>query len=135
MEDYRPFEEYKGKTIYMQLGLEPPKPMGHGEGHSDEWSQMSDYDAMGMAPGNEEYDIDMYDANQNGSRVDSDGTTDNASDQTTTEAIQDNMNTVKTRDPARCISTMKPETHENVIGGAMSRWKWNRRARTCKMAS
>ena len=58
------FEEYEGRASYVQMGLEPPKPMEQDEGHSDEWSHMSDYDEMGAATGHENHHSDMSSANQ-----------------------------------------------------------------------
>ena len=58
---YDAFKEYKGKTSYAELGLELPTPMEQDGSNADEWSHMSDYDAMGCSPisGYEQGDVNI----------------------------------------------------------------------------
>lgn len=53
-EAYKAFEEYEGRTSYEKIRLEPLEPMEQEEGYTEEWSHMSDYDDMCLAPGHGE---------------------------------------------------------------------------------
>ena len=51
---YTAFQYYQGKERYEQLQLQPPQPAPRDEACESEWSHMSDYDEMGLAPYQEE---------------------------------------------------------------------------------
>ena len=46
---YEAFKSYEGKKSYTMLNLKAPTPMEQDDGHTDEWSHMSDYDETGFA--------------------------------------------------------------------------------------
>ena len=52
---YETFQKYEGKASYTRMGLELPTPMEKDDDCTREWSHMSDYDAMGLALGHEDY--------------------------------------------------------------------------------
>ena len=55
-EAYRYFEQYEGMKSHLELQLDEPTTMQRedDEYNGSEWSHMSDYDAMGMAPNAED---------------------------------------------------------------------------------
>ena len=121
---YETFKQYEGKASYTKLGLGLPTPMEKDDDYTSEWSHMSDYDAMGLSPGQEDYqkqDDIRCGHDEMGQLLD------------TRELVQDHTTTVET-DPTKG-SSLPHYHHENSKNRMEQSYDVNESTCSCECAN